>query len=118
MPDVILGDFLLTDALRKDVFPFPRPYHPNEPGFPSGHTVFAFALAWLITEKYPKLGPVWYAIAVVIGWSRIEVHAHYPYQVFAGAIIGALLGFLVSRRRNGFLIPRIFLSNPAISAEA
>ena len=116
IPDMILGNFIMADAFGKNLLPLPRPYHPDQNGFPSGHTTFAFALAWLVTEKYPKLGPLWYAIAIAIGWSRVEVHAHYPYQVYAGAIFGILLGYLVSRRQYGFLIPRIFLTDKANNA--
>ena len=74
----------------------PRP-DGDQTGFPSGHTTFAFALAWLLSRTYPRLAPLWYAVAVVIGWSRVEGNAHFPYQVLWGAVLGTALGGLVSR---------------------
>lgn len=111
VPDVILCDFIFVDALGKNTLPFPRPDSTLEhfrAGFPSGHATFAFAIAWLVSERFPKLAPLWFGMATAIGWSRVEVHAHYPYQVFAGAIIGALIGYGVARYDNGVLLPHLF----------
>jgi membrane-associated phospholipid phosphatase len=66
---------------------FPRPSG-SDGGFPSGHTACNTAMAYLLTERYPKLALFWYGSAGLIGWSRWEVQAHYPYQVVAGAILG------------------------------
>jgi membrane-associated phospholipid phosphatase len=67
-------------------------------GFPSGHTAAACALAYLLTERYPRLGPVWYLFAAVIGWSRLDAGAHYGYQIAAGALLGLTVAQLVSPR--------------------
>ena len=74
----------------------PRP--DGEPtGFPSGHTTFSFALAWLMTQVYPRLAPLWYGVAVAIGWARMEGLAHFPYQVLSGAVLGTAIGYGISR---------------------
>lgn len=65
----------------------PRPSG-NIGGFPSGHTMMAFALAYLLAWKFPKLSVLWYAYAIAISWSRVALNAHYPYQVLGGALIG------------------------------
>ena len=67
-------------------------------GFPSGHTTFAFALAWLLARAYPRTAAVWYAVAVAIGWARVEGHAHFSYQVLCGAALGTLIGWGIRRR--------------------
>ena len=77
----------------------PRPNHQPD-GFPSGHTTYSFALAWLLTQTYPKLTPLWYAVAMSVGWSRVEGRAHYPYQVFCGVILGTVIGWWVSREKK------------------
>jgi hypothetical protein len=71
-------------------------------------------MAWLIWKRYPRLGPWWFAMAAVVGWSRIEVHAHYPYQVFAGALLGCVLAALVVHRRAGVLLPRILMRDETL----
>lgn len=56
--------------------------------FPSGHTATAVGLAVMLSAYYP-LGR-WYFtfLAVLVGLQRIHVAAHYPSDVFAGAIVG------------------------------
>jgi membrane-associated phospholipid phosphatase len=75
----------------------PRP-DGDPSGFPSGHTTFAFGLAWLLTRVYPRWTPLWFAVAVSIGWSRVEGHAHFRYQVLCGAFFGTVIGWLISHK--------------------
>ena len=74
--------------------------------FPSGHTSQAFFTATLLA---PYLhASVWvvfllYAMALLVGITRMYVGAHYPRDVLAGAILGSawgLLGVLV----NGYVL--------------
>ncbi|MBC8104032.1 MAG: phosphatase PAP2 family protein [Cytophagales bacterium] len=67
-------------------------------GFPSGHTAAVCALAYLLTERWPKLAPLWYAAAAAVGWSRWSSGAHYPYQVVAGAILGLTVAVVLAHR--------------------
>ena len=92
---VALGSGLCVEGLKRATR-LPRP-DGDPTGFPSGHTTFSFALAWLLTQTYPKMAPLWYAVAVGIGWSRVEGEAHFPYQVLCGAALGTLVGWLISR---------------------
>jgi undecaprenyl-diphosphatase len=66
--------------------------------FISSHAANYFTLAVFFTmlfRKYLKyFFPVALAIAVLIGYSRIYLGVHYPSDVFMGAIIGSLIGFL------------------------
>ena len=65
-------------------------------GFPSGHSAAALVMAYLLTERYPRLSPVWCGMAALISWSRVESGAHFPYQVVAGAIFGLLTIFYLA----------------------
>ena len=94
-PAVALGCGGCVEGL-KDLTRLPRPQG-DPTGFPSGHTTFAFALAWLLTRTYPRLAPLWYGVAVGIGWSRVEGNAHFPYQGLWGAALGTGIGWAVSR---------------------
>ena len=51
----------------------------------------AFAGAWLLTRHYPQLAPAWYAIAALVGFSRIYLGAHYPGDVLSGALSGTAI---------------------------
>ena len=75
----------------------PRP-DGDPSGFPSGHTTFAFALAWLLAQVFPRGTLLWFTIAVAIGWSRVEGHAHFSYQVLCGALFGTVIGWVISQK--------------------
>ena len=70
--------------------------HPG--GFPSGHATGAFAIAYLLSRRLPRYTMLWYIVAIVIAWSRVEMHSHYLYQVIAGTILGIEAGILMDTR--------------------
>jgi membrane-associated phospholipid phosphatase len=104
--DVSLGTFLIAQ-IGKALFRLPRPTGSSH-GFPSGHTMFVVCIAWLLCEINPRLAPLWFGFAALVGWSRVATHAHYPYQVFFGAIFGLILSYFVTRREQGMLFQRFF----------
>ncbi|MGZ7118877.1 MAG: phosphatase PAP2 family protein [Methanobacterium sp.] len=73
--------------------------------FPSGHTTSSFAAATVIGLKYSiqlfnrKLKLIYplIAFAAVIGFSRIYIGVHYPFDVIFGALIGILCALTVLR---------------------
>ncbi len=77
--------------------------------FPSGHTSQAFFMATLLARHFNvSLGGVCllYAIALLVGLTRMYVGAHYPRDVLAGAILGTawgLLGVIV----DGYVLVRM-----------
>jgi membrane-associated phospholipid phosphatase len=65
--------------------------------FPSGHTSQAFFMATLMTQHFHASGwlvSLLYAIALLVGITRMVVGAHYPRDVLAGAILGSAWGLL------------------------
>lgn len=65
--------------------------------FPSGHTSQIFFMAALLSHLlHPSLPVILglYAIAMLVGFTRIYVGAHYPRDVMAGALLGSLWGIL------------------------
>lgn len=64
---------------------------PGTFSFPSGHSASAFAAAWLLRRHYPELTGAWYALAILVGFSRMYVGAHYPGDVVSGAVTGTVL---------------------------
>ena len=75
-----------------------RPFSRNI-SFPSGHTTQAFAVGSVIAAHYDS---VWiqstvYGVAALVGFSRVELAAHFVSDVVAGALIGSAVGNAVVR---------------------
>ena len=69
--------------------------------FPSTHSVAAFAFAFVLAQRFPKLKPVFYAAAAAVSLSRISLEKHYLSDVLTGAalgLVGGLLGTLLANR--------------------
>jgi membrane-associated phospholipid phosphatase len=64
--------------------------------FPSGHTTTAFSIAGFILLTYQSitLRSVALILALLAGFARISVGAHWPEDVFAGAALGLILAFV------------------------
>jgi undecaprenyl-diphosphatase len=79
----------------------PRPYQSNEAivcrmapldqySFPSGHTLHAVVFTAVALAYFPWLGPLLVSFTVLVGLSRVLLGLHYPSDVLAGGVIGAL----------------------------
>lgn len=67
--------------------------------FPSGHTSQIFFLMTLFVHHFqPGTAGVaaLYAVAVLVGITRIYVGAHYPRDVIAGVVLGSVWGLLAT----------------------
>lgn len=67
---------------------------PDAFSFPSGHTAGAFLAAVQISALYPGIAAPLFAIAGLVGFSRVYNGVHYPGDVAVGALLGAGSGFL------------------------
>ena len=72
----------------------PRARMPTTRSFPSGHTAAAFAFATGVGRELGWAGPPLYALASVVGYSRVQTGVHYPLDVIVGALAGVALGEL------------------------
>ena len=102
---------LLKYAVQRDrppavvLDPEPLLEVPTTSSFPSGHTSSSFACAFVLARLAPRLSVPLFALAALIGFSRIYVGVHYPLDVLAGAVLGllvaiALLKLLGALRRS------------------
>lgn len=103
---MILG-LIVTNLTIKPLISRPRPWldwpiiplvtekDPNS--FPSGHTCAAFAAAmvWVRTLPQKRDRVIAAVMAVLMGLSRLYVGVHYPSDVLAGAVIGALCAWVI-----------------------
>jgi undecaprenyl-diphosphatase len=86
----------------------PFAWHAAFAGLPSGHATTAFAVLVAFGTLWPRARTVLLIYALLIAMSRVMVSAHYPSDVFAGALVGMAGAVLVRRyfaqRRLGFAI--------------
>lgn len=66
--------------------------NPDKFSFPSGHSAAAFAVAVALAGHGFGLGPLAFALAGAIAFSRIYLGAHYPLDVAIGALLGCGCG--------------------------
>ena len=79
-----------------ELHPFSRRIIDAEAGFsfPSGDASLAIAMAASLSMVYPKLWPLWWALATIVGLERIAENAHYPSDVVAGAALGVASAYI------------------------
>jgi len=87
----LLNPFMLGPALSLDNY-----------AMPSGHTASAFMAAIFIARAYELYGwKLWaiFSYAMLIGFSRIAIGAHWPADVFAGAVLGITISLLCTHKK-------------------
>lgn len=95
-------EVLLSNGIIKTLIARPRPFDiypdiiplispPTDFSFPSGHTGFAFAAAFVMYRMLPrKYGIPALLLAAFIAFSRLYLGVHYPSDVLFGVGIGVL----------------------------
>lgn len=80
----------------------------DDPGLPSDQvTVFwSLALSALFTRRFAPWGLPLLAVGLAVGWSRVFLGVHFPYDV-AAALPIALAGALAARALRGRIRPAI-----------
>ncbi len=98
----------ILSYIIKKVVSEPRPYEVDARiaqwsvgggfSFPSGHTTEAFATATAMVLLYRswKVALPAYSWALLIGYSRMHLGVHYPFDVLAGMIIGTSSAYALS----------------------
>jgi membrane-associated phospholipid phosphatase len=64
--------------------------------FPSGHAINIFGAATVVAWFVPVLRVPLFLIAGLVGLSRVVRGSHFPTDVFAGAVLGVLIGSLAA----------------------
>ncbi len=96
----------LTNYILKPIFHRPRPFNVLNDvhqlvkaygySFPSSHSVNMFSMAFVIGYIWEKLwvSVLVFFIAFVVGFSRVYVGVHYPFDFLSGIFIGFFCSFL------------------------
>ncbi|HSO98130.1 MAG TPA: phosphatase PAP2 family protein, partial [Solirubrobacteraceae bacterium] len=69
---------------------------PTSASFPSGHTAAAVAFASGAGRVSALAGVPLHGLAAIVGYSRVHTGVHYPGDVLAGAVIGAVVADLAA----------------------
>lgn len=108
---VILVSLSIATVLRLMIV-IPRPFslatgtnflvHAEENSFPSKHTTFIFAIAFTLffnIKHHPQQKMaclITLIIALLIGWSRIYLGIHWPFDIIFGIIISLISTYLIN----------------------
>lgn len=69
---------------------------PGSRSFPSGHTAAAVAFASGVGRVMPLAGIPLHVLAALVAYSRVHTGVHYPGDVLAGSLLGAVLADLTA----------------------
>lgn len=90
----------MTTFFLKRLFNEKRPHGGDRLSMPSGHTTTAFAFASVIDVYHREWRWPAYALATLVGLSRINDNQHYLHNVTLGATIGMAYGYGLSKTAN------------------
>jgi len=86
----------------------PFAWRVDHASLPSGHATTAFSVLVAVGALFPQARALLWIYAVLIALSRVVITAHYPSDVLAGAIVGAVGALFVrnwfAARRLGFMV--------------
>lgn len=93
------------DVIPHDAFNF-GPFTFKDNSFPSGHTTVAFALATSLAgeTKDHWSDVLFYSLATLTGFSRVNDDKHWLADTVFGAAVGIVSARLVQRRNRPFLV--------------
>jgi undecaprenyl-diphosphatase len=89
----------------------PRPYEMQNisslinvslSSFPSGHSMIVFSIVPFLVKNFSKQKHYFWAIALLVAFSRIYLNVHYLSDIVAGAFLGYLIGSIFSELEDKY----------------
>lgn len=102
---------LIMVYIIKNITNLPRPYikkgikpkifpPPTDKSFPSGHTASSISLATSIFIYNKPVGIIFMIFGLLLGVSRIRVSVHSKIDIIIGAILGAMITYIIHNNFN------------------
>jgi membrane-associated phospholipid phosphatase len=95
----LAGTNLLVETLKR-VVGRQRPdgeQKRSNSSFPSSHAANAFALAWVLGARWRRGIPLFFALALLVAFSRLYLNRHFLSDVVVGALIGVTCAWAAAR---------------------
>lgn len=83
-----------------------RPFHSGGLALPSSHALVAFAAAAMLARLFPRAAPVWYALALGCGLTRVAARAHFVSDIAVAALAAWLVVAWIWQRAGGSRLSR------------
>ena len=100
----LLGRRRPRDEIEMNLYEFmPLSFDLQHNSFPSGHALTIFCVAVIASSAMPAFWPLWFLIAMGLGFTRALLTAHFLSDVFIGAGIGTVAG----REAIVYLFPQL-----------
>ena len=71
-------------------------HYTADSGFPSDHVTILTAMAVTLLLKKRRWGIVFAFLAVLVGWARVFVGVHWPFDILGAFAVGTVAGLLTS----------------------
>ncbi len=101
---IYLSSVLIIAKILSSFFYNPRPfvvkhftpliYHAANNGFPSDHSLIAFAFASIVFLFNRKLGFILFILAFLVGMSRVYVGVHHPIDILGSFVISIVVAII------------------------
>lgn len=100
----LIARYIVAAAIRH-FYVRPRPFielgvshlvNDTASSFPSGHTIFMFAVATVVFQFNKKFGWWLFTLGLIIGIARVAAGVHYPSDILGGIALGILSGYMVN----------------------